>query len=80
MSRARANQARANQMHAAAAGMGKTAGGYLELSAVEVVRAASKLLVVDVLVNIHLARVDLQDARSRLLRRVGEFDRAIKAP
>jgi len=60
--------------------MGKTAGGYLELSAVEVVRAASKLLVVDVLVNIHLARVDLQDARSRLLRRVGEFDLAIKAP
>jgi hypothetical protein len=55
-------------------------GHDLELCAVEVVGAASKLLVVDALVNIHLAGVDLQNARTCLLGRVGEFNLAIEAP
>lgn len=51
----------------------------LELRGVEVVRAARELLVVDVRRHAHLARVDGDDARAGVLRRVRELDLAVQA-
>ena len=49
----------------------------LQLRTVELIRAASKLLVVDVVANGHLAGVDLEDAAARGLVRQGELDLAV---
>ena len=51
----------------------------LELSAVEVVGAPPKLLKVDLVVHVHLARMDLQDACASLLCREGELNLAVDA-
>ena len=49
----------------------------LQLRTVELVCAASKLLVVDVVADGHLAGVDLEDAAARSLVRQGELDLAV---
>ena len=52
---------------------------YLALRAVEVVRRPGELVKVDVGADVHLARVDLHDARAGLLRRRRELDLAVEA-
>ena len=52
---------------------------YLALRAVEVVRRPGELVEVDVGADVHLARVDLHDARAGLLRRRRELDLAVEA-
>ena len=52
---------------------------YLALRAVEVVGRPGELVEVDVRTDVHLARVDLHDARPRLLSRRGELDLAVEA-
>ena len=52
---------------------------YLALRAVEVVRRPGELVKVDVGADVHLARVDLHDARPGLLRRRRELDLAVEA-
>ena len=49
------------------------------LRAVEVICAARQLLEVDVLTQVHLPRVDLHDARARVLVGVREFNLAVEA-
>ena len=51
---------------------------YLALRPVEVVGGPGELVEVDVGADVHLARVDLHDARPRLLRRRGELDLAVQ--
>ena len=52
---------------------------YLALRPVEVVGGPGELVEVDVGADVHLARVDLHDARPRLLRRRRELDLAVEA-
>mmetsp|Transcript_4816 Transcript_4816/g.9962 ORF Transcript_4816/g.9962 Transcript_4816/m.9962 type:complete len:201 (-) Transcript_4816:1065-1667(-) len=52
----------------------------LELRAVEVVRAPAELLEVHLAVHVHLARVDLHDARAPLLRGQRELNLSVDAP
>lgn len=48
------------------------------LSTVEVVRASSQLLIVDILADIHLTTVDLHDSSARLFIRVRELDLSVE--
>lgn len=49
----------------------------LELSAIEVISATSKLLIIHSFAHVHLTRVDLEDSRTRLLSRMWELNLTI---